>query len=139
MDQQDILKLKALNILYVEDDKEIQENFGKILRKVFLSVTVASNGHEGLEIFKEKKEKIDFIISDIKMPIMDGLKMYQEIKKLGTNIPCIITTAHGEFDYFVQANEIGIFRYIQKPLDINELFEAVNDYMNGLEVKKISL
>jgi len=139
MNQEDILKLKTLNILYVEDDKEIQENFGKILKKVFLSVIVASNGQEGLDVFKENKDNIDFIISDIKMPIMDGLEMFQEIKKLGEDIPCIITTAHGEYDYFMQANEIGIYRYIQKPLNINELFEAVNDYLDGREVKKIDL
>ena len=139
MNQEDILKLKALNVLYVEDDSEIQENFSKILRKVFSSVTVASNGQEGVEIFKEKSENIDFIITDIKMPIMDGLEMFQEIKKLGTDIPCIVTTAHGEYDYFMQANEIGVYRYIQKPLDINELFEAVNDYLDGREVKKIDL
>ena len=139
MNQEDILKLKALNVLYVEDDSEIQENFSKILRKVFSSVTVASNGQEGVEIFKENSENIDFIITDIKMPIMDGLEMFQEIKKLGKDVPCIVTTAHGEYDYFMQANEIGVYRYIQKPLDINELFEAVNDYLDGREVKKIDL
>ena len=70
---------------------------------------------------------------------MDGLEMFQEIKKLGKDVPCIVTTAHGEYDYFMQANEIGVYRYIQKPLDINELFEAVNDYLDGREVKKIDL
>jgi len=139
MNQENILKLKTLNILYVEDDKAIQEKFGKILRKVFLSVIVASDGQEGLNTFKENKDIIDFIISDIKMPIMDGLEMFQEITKLDKDIPCIITTAHGEYDYFMQANKIGVYRYIQKPLDINELFEAVNDYLDGREVKKIDL
>lgn len=138
MEYKDIERLKSLNILYAEDDQVIQEKFTKILRKVFLSVTVASNGQDGLELFKQK-EKIDFIISDINMPIMDGLEMFQEIKKLGQDIPCILITAHGEYDYFMKANEIGIYRYIQKPLDINELFEAVKDFLDGREVKKINL
>lgn len=139
MNQQDILKLKMLNILYVEDDKAIQEKFTKILRKVFISVIVASDGQEGLDLFKQNQTELDLIISDIKMPIMDGLEMFQEINKLGTSIPYIVTTAHGEYDYFMKANEIGVFRYIQKPLDINELFEAVNDFLEGREVKKIDL
>jgi len=139
MNQEDIQTLQKLNVLYVEDDDVIQETFGKILQKVFAQVIMASNGDEGLTLYQENSNIIDFIISDIQMPKMDGLEMIHEIKKQNEKIPCILTTAHGEYDYFMRANEIGVYRYIQKPLNINELFEAIKDFQNGLEVKKIDL
>jgi len=139
MDQETINNIKDIHILYVEDDIEIQDSFSAVLKKLFNSVTIASNGQEGLDLFKKKENIFDFIISDIEMPEMNGLEMIEEIKKTGSEIPCILTTAHGEFDYFMKANEIGVFRYMQKPLDINELLEAIQDNQNGLEVKKIDL
>jgi len=139
MNQEKMDNIKDLHILYVEDDKDIQKLFGNVLHKLFSDVTIASDGEEGLDLFKQDINKFDFIVSDIQMPQMDGLDMIEEIKKIRADIPCILTTAHGEFDYFMKANELGIFRYIQKPLDIDELLEAINDFQCGLEVKKIDL
>jgi len=139
MNLENIKQLKELNILYVEDDIAIQELFSKILKEVFAQVTIASDGQEGLELFIKNEYNYDYVISDIQMPKLDGLGMISEIKKIDSEVPCILTTAHGEFDYFMKANEIGVYRYIQKPLDINELFEAIHDFQSGLEVKKIDL
>ena len=139
MNQENIDEIKNLSILYVEDDIEIQNTFGDLLKKFFSNIQVCSNGAEGLEAFQKLNSSYDFIISDIEMPEMTGLEMIERIKKIDSNIPCILTTAHGEFDYFMKANEIGVFRYIQKPIDIDELLEAIRDSQNGLEVKKIDL
>ncbi len=129
---------KTKNILYVEDDKLVIKSFLPILNKIFNSVLISYNGLEGLKLFKENNN-IDFVISDIKMPQMDGLEMCKHIKDINPDMPCIITTAHGELDYFMEADRIGIYRYIQKPLNINELFEAINDFESGREVKKTDL
>jgi len=139
MNSEKIKILKKLNILYVEDDAEVQKQFEMVLKKVFLRVIVASNGEEGLNLFKENMNDIDFVISDVQMPKMDGLEMIEGIKNLSSDIPCILITSHGEFDYFMKANDLGVYRYIQKPLDVNELFEAINDFHSGKEVKKIDL
>jgi len=133
-----IENLKTKNILYVEDDISIVTSFLPILNKLFKTVLVANNGLEGLELFKAN-DNINFVITDIKMPKMDGLEMAREIKKINPNMPCIITTAHGELDYFMQADEIGVYRYIQKPLNINEIIEAIDNFEDGLEVKKTDL
>ena len=139
MNQEKMDNIKNIRILYVEDDLEIQKVFSSLLKSLFDNVTIASNGREGLDFFQNKDYKFDFVISDIEMPEMNGLSMLEEIKKIDPIIPCILATAHGEFDYFMKANELGVFRYMQKPLDIKELLEAVNDFQNGLEVKKIDL
>ena len=131
-------KLKAKVVLYVEDDKAVIRSFLPILNKLFKFVYTAENGVDGLEIFKQNSD-IDFVISDIKIPKMDGLEMSKLIKDVNPKIPCIITTAHAEYDYFAKANDIGIYRYITKPINIEELFEAMNDFDSGLIVEKIDL
>ena len=123
----DVEKLKKINVLYVEDDETIMKTFSKILQKVFNNVITATNGVEGLETFKANQENIDIVITDIKMPKMDGLDMAGEIKKIDPDMPCILTTAHGEYEYFLRADAINIYRYIQKPLNVNELLDAVSD------------
>ena len=123
----DIEHLKDKKVLYVEDDIAIMNSFSKILNKVFGEVKTAINGKEGLEVFKENQD-VSFIITDIKMPKMDGLEMAKEIKAINPNIPCILTTAHGEYDYFLRADEIGVYRYIQKPINVNELLQSISEY-----------
>jgi len=117
-------------VLYVEDDVAIMNSFSKILKKVFSEVLTAENGMDGLEVFKANNH-IDFVITDIKMPKMDGLEMAGEIKKLNPDIPCILTTAHAEYDYFLQADEIGIYRYITKPLNITDLLTAISEFIDN--------
>ena len=119
--------LKNKKVLYVEDDEAIMKSFSKILNKVFKEVLTAVNGEEGLEVFK-KNQDVNFIITDIKMPRVDGLEMAAEIKKINPKIPCILTTAHGEYDYFLRADQIGVYRYLQKPLNINELLQSLTEF-----------
>ncbi|MEA3554134.1 MAG: response regulator [Campylobacterota bacterium] len=123
----DIKHLKEKTVLYVEDDAAIMQSFTKILKKVFAEVKTAINGKEGLEVFKEN-EDISFVITDIKMPKMDGLDMAKAIKDISPNTPFILTTAHGEYDYFLRADEVGVYRYIQKPINVNELLQALSEY-----------
>lgn len=120
-------KFKTKKVLYVEDDQNIMGSFSKILTKLFGTVLTANNGEEGLETFKNNSD-MDFIITDIKMPKMDGLEMTAAIKKINPDVPCILTTAHAEYDYFLKADEIGIYRYITKPLNINDLLKALDEY-----------
>ncbi len=122
--------LKTKRVLYVEDDEAIMNSFSKILNKVFGEVLTAMNGQDGLSMYKSN-DNIDVVITDIKMPKMDGLEMAGEIKKISPDVPCILTTAHAEYDYFLQADEIGIYRYITKPLNITELLEAISEFMDG--------
>ena len=122
--------LKDKKVLYVEDDDAIMRSFSKILRKIFGEVLTAMNGQDGLALFTENQD-VDFVITDIKMPKMDGLEMSKHIKKISPDTPCILTTAHAEYDYFLQADEIGIYRYITKPLNINDLLQAITEFVNN--------
>jgi len=125
--------LKSKKILYVEDDPFIISSFTPILQKIFHTVYIGHNGIEGLALFKDYHD-IDCIITDIKMAKMDGLSMYKEIKNINPNIPCIVTTAHGEREYLLKAQEIGIYGYILKPLDIKELITKIIEYFEKEKV-----
>ena len=130
----DLSHLKNKKVLYVEDDEAIIISFTKILNKVFGEVLVAKNGEEGLELYNGNKDSISFVIADIKMPKMDGLEMCEIIKKDNPHMPFIITTAHAEHEYLLRADNIGVYKYITKPLNITNLLTVISQYkLDGKE------
>ncbi|APW65126.1 hypothetical protein LPB137_04355 [Poseidonibacter parvus] len=111
--------LKKLNILYVEDSLKTAEMFTKILKRMFANVYTASNGKIGLQLYKDNP--IDIIVSDINMPIMDGLIMCKHIREENKDIPIILTTARNETDTLLEAIELNINHYLIKPIILNQL------------------
>jgi len=110
---------KLFQVLYVEDELDIKNTMLKYLNKFFLKVVSASNGEEGLK--KYKKEKFDIVITDLSMPRMNGLKMLQEIKTINDSQAILITSAHSESEYMVNAIKLGVDGYIIKPFDYEQL------------------
>ncbi len=115
--------LGTLRVLYVEDDPEVREEMAKFLRRRFQVVDLAGDGAEGLERFRA--DHYDVVITDVKMPVMDGLEMADQIKKLHEDVPVIVVTAYNEADYLMRAIDIGVDRYVKKPVDPNNLLRAV--------------
>lgn len=118
-----------ITILYVEDEASIREEMLEILELDFENIHVAKNGQEGLEMFQ--KLQPDIIISDIQMPIMDGIQMSKEILSIDPDAKIILTTAFNEEGYLEQANNIGIKSYVNKPVDINLLFEKIETVVSA--------
>lgn len=112
-----------LTLLYVEDDASIREEMIEILELDFEIFHVATNGEEGLQMYKEFHP--DIVISDIQMPIMDGITMSKEILSIDANAKIVLTTAFNEKGYLKEAKVIGVLDYVNKPVDINELFEKI--------------
>lgn len=118
--------LSGLNVLYIEDEPVLRDEITTFLKRRVKSVTVASNGKEGLEKFATYP--IDFIITDLKMPVMDGIEMAREIRKSNTTIPIVITTALSDVELMQSSIEIGVNRYLLKPIDLetfNNMLESV--------------
>jgi len=128
--------LKELVLLYVEDDESIREVFLMLIKKYFKKIYVANDGKEGVKIFKENADEIDLIISDVRMPHMDGLEMAKQIKEINYDVPLIFVTAFGDNNYLKDAIEVGADGYIIKPVDRNKLFSKLNSLANFLIIKK---
>ena len=125
--------LKNLTLLYVEDDKMIRQNAVEYLSRVCDNVLEAQNGLEALEVYK--KYQPDIIISDIKMPKMNGLEMAEQIRKEDKETPIIIATAHTETHYLLKAVELQLIKYIVKPITSAKLQEALSLSVDYLSVK----
>jgi len=126
--------LKNLTVLYVEDEEETREQLYFYLDNSFKKVFMAKNGLEGLDIYHNNK--IDIIISDISMPMMNGLEMMEKIKKDNPHIPFLLTTAYGDQKYLLKSIELGVSGYILKPIDIERLFEKLEFASQSIQEKK---
>jgi two-component system cell cycle response regulator len=126
--------LKKLNLLFVDDDALVNKSFSLIFKKYFKNIYKAYNGEEGLEIFKNNH--IDIVISDIQMPIMNGIEMAKEIKKINEEIPIIFMTAFDESKYLKEAIEIGVEAYILKPIDKEILIKKLNKIGDNLVLQQ---
>lgn len=104
-----------VSILYVEDDAAIRENLLVFLKRRFGQVWQAENGLDGLNLYLEQSP--DIVMTDIRMPVMDGLAMTRGILRQNKKAPIIITSAHNETDDLLEAIELGISHYLLKPLD----------------------
>jgi len=114
----------SLSILLAEDDDVAREQIAYFLRKTDSELVSARNGREGLELFKQHHP--DLIITDIRMPIMDGLQMIQEVRALDKDVKIIIISAYNDADYLVKAIDIGIDGYVMKPVDTTKLQASIN-------------
>jgi len=126
-------KLKV-SLLYIEDDGTLRNIYRKILEYSVEKVYVASDGLEGLESFK--KYRPDIVLTDVRMPVMDGLDMIAKIRELDKNIRIIILSAFGESRYFLSAIELGVKAYLLKPVDADHLLKTIQEQANDILLDK---
>ncbi len=123
-----------IKLLYVEDEAIIREQLERLLRRVVKDVITAKNGEEGLSAFKEHSPEI--IVTDIKMPQMTGLEMAKEIRKIDRDIPIIITTAHSESEFLLEAIEISVSDFLLKPVDTDNLIKVIERKSHDIILEK---
>jgi two-component system NtrC family sensor kinase len=122
--------LKTLTILYVEDDAEARNQLGHFLERRIKTLFSAENGAAGLNVFQ--KEHPDIVITDIQMPVMDGLTMAHEIRKQDKTTPIIVITAFEQTDYLMRAINIGVDKYVAKPICTDQVMTAVLECARSL-------
>ncbi|MCT7494055.1 EAL domain-containing protein [Aliarcobacter cryaerophilus] len=135
----DISNLKNITVLYVEDEKDLREVTSSILQSFTKNQYIAANGQEGYELFLKHNSEIDLIISDINMPILNGLEMIKKIKDINKNVPIIVTTAFSNKEYLLEAIDIGVDKYVLKPVDVSKLLQAMSQSLNYHELKDLYL
>lgn len=116
--------LRGAEILYVEDDSDVLKFTSMVLEDYVGELCIAHDGAEALEILK--KRRFDLVITDILMPRCNGITLISEMQRLyGEATPVIITTAHAEVGYLLEAIELGVSGYVLKPIDAEELLKCM--------------
>ncbi|MCB2221969.1 MAG: response regulator [Bacteroidetes bacterium] len=140
MEEQQTLKDKQvdtrldISVLFVEDEELLRAIYERILDKLVSKLYIASNGKEGLEAYNTHQP--DLIITDIMMPVMDGLEMVQNIRQKDTDVRLVILSAYGEAEYFMDAIKIGVNSFLLKPVETKKLTALVHELANGILLER---
>jgi len=130
---------KNLTVLLVEDDIDFRKEFSELLQDIFPSVTVAIDGLDGLNKYKQyhkdTNKYYDLIISDIKMPNYDGVELIDAIYKIKEDQTVVILSARSEFNYLLPLVNLGIHQFFTKPIDyssfLDDIFKLCNQIYNN--------
>jgi len=123
--------LSSLKLLYIEDDKDIQEIYLDILKESVDEVYSAFDGEEGYELYLSIKP--DILLLDINMPKINGLSLAKKIREVDKDIKIIITTSYGQQANLLEAIELYLVKYILKPIEPNVLRNALIKAINEIE------
>lgn len=115
--------LKTMSVLYVEDELETREELVAMLQPYVRLLHVGANGQQGLDLFKA--ERPDIIVTDIQMPRASGLAMSADIRSIAPEQLIVVLTAYTDEGYLFQAIELGIDKYLTKPLRVERLLDTL--------------
>lgn len=123
-------------ILYVEDEPETRGLIAKALAEEYpdFSFYIATDGAEGLELFRMHRPEL--VITDMRMPVMDGLRLAGDIKAIDSETDIIALTAYSDTSFLLSAIEVGFSHYVLKPIDFNKLFAAIEKSLHVLSLKR---
>ena len=122
---------KRYTLLYVEDDDAIANVMSTILTLFCGTLYRASHGKEGLELYHAHKP--DLIITDISMPVMNGIEMVRAIREIDKHIPIMINSAFSDQSYLLESIYLGVDRYTVKPIRQDEFLTALHFLFSELE------
>lgn len=126
-----------MRAIIVEDEIRIREGLCRLLGKTFPEIEisgVAENGRDGALLIEKMLPEL--VITDIKMPVMDGLEMLRIVQEKGIEMEVIILTAYSEFSYAQQAVKMGASDYLLKPVVVQEFVQTIRKIQNRCEQKK---
>lgn len=127
----------TISLLYVEDDQASRHKLSEIIRHRYpdLELLTSENGEEGLDTFRVYQPEI--VITDINMPVSNGIRMATEIKSTNPSTEIIALTAYTNAPYLLQAIEIGISHYILKPIDVEQIFKIIDRTLATIRSERV--
>lgn len=124
---------KQFKILIVDDEKELRETFSDLLEMEGYKTSIAENGYEAID--KVKNEIFDLIFLDIKMPGISGIETFYKIKEISPSIPVFFITAYAKEPAVEKAIEDGACGCLIKPLDLQKIFNIIEDIRKNKTIK----
>ncbi|MDD2896459.1 MAG: response regulator [Aliarcobacter sp.] len=128
-------KLNAFSVLYAEDEEGIRNNIEEILRHLFKEVSTAKNASDAYKKYIQNKP--DLIITDIKMGNETGIDLIKKIRETDSKTRVIVTSAHTDLDYLLEATQLHLIKYIVKPITNDKLMEALESFIKSFDDNKI--
>jgi len=125
--------LNKSSILLAEDDQSVSESFKRVLLLFVSHVYCARDGEEALSIYK--KHNPDIIITDIKMPNMNGLEFIKKIRENDHDTPIIVTSAYTDQDFLLESIKLSLVEYVVKPIKESDLDRLLKECAKVLEEK----
>jgi len=126
-------------ILIVDDEKPARDFIADLVTSYIPNANVTQTDHPRKALALIKKEDYDMLFLDIRMPDMTGLELLEKIKGLGKDPFTVIISAHCEFDYAVKGIELGVVKYIPKPLYKEKVYEAIRKYLQTVKSNTLQL
>ncbi|MEK6745077.1 MAG: response regulator [Nitrospirota bacterium] len=124
-------------ILVVDDDPAVRGTVGDMLSRSDYGVIMAEDGQSALMVLQERAD-IDLVIVDYRMPGMDGLTLVRRIKEMRLAVPVMIMTGHGDLESYLCATDLGVVRYIGKPVGLRALLRTVREAVaEGLSTRML--
>jgi len=125
--------LNQCSILLAEDEQRVRESFKKVLLLYVDNVYTAGDGEEAYELYKKHNPSI--IITDIKMPKMNGLELIKKIRQKNKEIPIIVTSAYTDQDFLLESIKLSLIEYVIKPIKENDLNRLLKECAQKLYEK----
>ncbi len=110
-------------ILLVDDDKEFRKAMKKMFENSGYAAVIAADGNEALDALSN--EDFDLVISDLRMPNLNGVELMEELRRRGLETPIVFLTAFGEVESYMDLMNLGAFEYLNKPVKSKEILEVV--------------
>jgi len=123
-----------ISLLYVEDEKILRSVYERVLFPRVERLIMADHGEDGYQKYVENLP--DLVITDIKMPVMNGLDMIRKIRKFNPNARVIIMSAYGESHYFMRAIENGVKSFLLKPVDNDKLLAVISEQAREIQLEQ---
>jgi len=120
-------------ILLIDDDKSFVEMLEASFSKMDYKICIANNGKDGLEILQ--KEQIDLVITDLRMPGINGMEVLKKVKEYDHHIQVVMLTGYEDMQSTIKAMQLGAYDYVEKPVDLERLKVIVR---RSLESKRLS-
>lgn len=124
-DEEPMVKKRGEHILVVDDERDVREGLGKLLEMEGYDVTTAENGLVALE--RARTRRFDLVLTDLRMPGLDGVETLMGLKQLHPTMPVIIVTAYASGETADRCKREGAYGYVLKPFDLDELLRTIEE------------
>ena len=121
----------TLSVLFIEDNEEVRIQLLKLLENFFTDIQIATDGISAYENYQNNN--YDLVISDLSMPKLDGIELSKKIMEDNPNQIIVIISAHTESEKLSQLKEIGVYKFLTKPVDYRDLLKTFSSVINKIK------